>query len=99
MIDDFRSTPEIDQLWKELTLIFNSNYGESLSDLREAKKMLHNAVVVDNVPVDMLKTKCKQAAERLGEYKGKLSTIIIGRYWTKTYRKNIEYIPFYLEDK
>lgn len=84
-----------------LYIKLNNLYGSPYEDNREERQMAVDKIISalrSDVDPEIMFKKIAQINLLQGNYKQKLSTIVNGSFWNKTYAETIEYKPFNTDD-
>lgn len=84
-------------LYNELNILYGSPYEDNREERQMSVDKLTTALR-QNVNPEVMFKKISQINLLQGNYKQKLSTIINGSFWNKTYTETIEYKPFNTDD-
>jgi hypothetical protein len=82
------------ELYIELNKLYSSEHNDNHVDMRVAHSLLEE-VLESGVDPNLLISKMKEMISNLDSaYKTKLSTVIMNRFWEKTFTEMIPYKPF-----
>jgi len=84
-------------LYNKLNNLYGSPYEDNREERQIAVDRIISALKADVKP-NLMFRKLGQINLLQGNYKQKLSTIITGSFWNKTYTQTIEYKPFNKDD-
>lgn len=85
------SEDEVREIYYEISRTYSSPYNDNRDDLKDAIRMIHDALNVRKLSKEFLLAKLTELMEfEDSDFKTKISTLLLNRYWEKSYRPEIK---------